>query len=716
MFRLLVDRSGDVDAIIQNIAACNEALTSATPLDPWDETPSARFVYRGANDAAAAAGIATLRSTLPYVFATCPKLGRFEITSAEGVEEWRAGPTALLPDAGIERVIERHGDTPGVYRALRYVDEGTPSAAIVALGRQVADKWALVTLEDHAPRLFWKFPILPSHFAHLNFIVDGNFKLARERNRVRLTQTNCETAQRALGVAPRLIQRVFSEDWSSKHLIARVGHNGAVDTDPDSADWWPDVLKTLAGTLSTMPLVETPRGFGPAIKTGDGDWYADFPAAWVVRSRILEDAGIERYWQVFNDVDKRIPPIRSLVTDWAVMTEEWKRLGIPVDFVDLTSLVEDVLPGSNHIDDLIVECDHIAWVARFVDLVGELRAHGERVDLAVLDDLLPDQNGILSKASQVRRDDGIPERLKNLAFTIGFDARALLLDERLRSATEAFGLPHLRSTLDSAVTSSMSVADVIQQCVSLLTAAMKDGAVLSEQGKKFLDPSILLLEFLWETQGVAGAEHAKRVPLVDVEEKAHVWTRDRTMMAPPDCWPPEASPFASVYPEGRVLASSYAGSEDTPNVVPSLAAWGMAFDDPIFSSASVEAKERRLGAMLVDAVKHDGAVLGGIEMSQIALHQEIFNRCSESPEKAQLLFGLVLCFVARRDPRWREIVEVSARQAGTESCLARATFRLVGRSQVARLGPRRVRWQVHRNTSHASNPRTVAQARVAILK
>lgn len=232
-----------------------------------------------------------------------------------------------------------------------------------------------------------------------------------------------------------------------------------------------------------MPIVETPRGFGPAVKTTDDDWYADFPASWLARGQSLDESGLERYWNIFNDVDNRIPPLRSLVRDWAIMAEEWKRLEVPIAFVDLPSLVEDVIPESNHIDDLIVECDHVAWVARFVDFVGELRERGDSVDLAVLDGLLPDQNGVLSKASQVRRDEGVPERLKDLASMIGFDSRALLLDERIRTSGEALGLTHVQSTLESAVTSSMSAADVVEECVARLAAAMKDGAVLSDAGK-----------------------------------------------------------------------------------------------------------------------------------------------------------------------------------------------------------------------------------------
>ena len=55
------------------------------------------------------------------------------------------------------------------------------------------------------------------------------------------------------------------------------------------------------------------------------------------------------------------------------------------------------------------------------------------------------------------------------------------------------------------------------------------------------------------------------------------------------------------------------------------------------------------------------------QLSQIALLQpEVLNRCQEGIDEARALLGLVLCYVAKHDPAWKEERTVKGRRSKTD--------------------------------------------------
>ena len=118
------------------------------------------------------------------------------------------------------------------------------------------------------------------------------------------------------------------------------------------------------------------------------------------------------------------------------------------------------------------------------------------------------------------------------------------------------------------------------------------------------------------------------------------------------------------YPPNRILADLYAGSEteEIPNVAPALGAWAIALADPV-TAITVELKDRRLQTLSGDA-DTSGIVVPEERTTQIALLQpEVLNRCQEGVNEARALLGLVLCYVARRDPTWKELERVRGRRS-----------------------------------------------------
>ena len=107
----------------------------------------------------------------------------------------------------------------------------------------------------------------------------------------------------------------------------------------------------------------------------------------------------------------------------------------------------------------------------------------------------------------------------------------------------------------------------------------------------------------------------------------------------------------------------YAGSdvEGIPDVCEPLAAWGIAFTDPIARGVEHDLTERRLEA-LAPTVDTKGFRFQAAEMSQIALlSPDLINRAESDTARAADLLGLVLCHVARNDVGWKRSQTVEGR-------------------------------------------------------
>jgi len=92
-FELQLDRAGDEDSILADIRSCNEAILAAQPTDVIGSIPSARFEYVVDNSAALQGGISAFRRAIPYLFGTCPRLGRAEFgTAGSPGDIWQAEP------------------------------------------------------------------------------------------------------------------------------------------------------------------------------------------------------------------------------------------------------------------------------------------------------------------------------------------------------------------------------------------------------------------------------------------------------------------------------------------------------------------------------------------------------------------------------------------------------------------------------------------------
>ena len=196
---------------------------------------------------------------------------------------------------------------------------------------------------------------------------------------------------------------------------------------------------------------------------------------------------------------------------------------------------------------------------------------------------------------------------------------------------------------------------------------LPDGKVCDEVEPELKRATARILAHLWETKEGAAESVARRLPLLTSSHRSVRWSQDRLLMAPVGAWRESAQPFERAYPPDRVLSELYTGSseEGVPDVTVPLVHWGMAYADPIIES-TVDLREPRLGKLSATD-NTEGLVVPQQCMSQIALlTREVLNRCQENSDDARALLGLVLCYVARHDPAWKEQRVVKGRRTGEE--------------------------------------------------
>jgi len=401
---------------------------------------------------------------------------------------------------------------------------------------------------------------------------------------------------------------------------------------------------------------------------GDGP-FADFVVPRLSLTSPSDETTVERLWPLVDSTENLLPSRLELAADWTLTAQGWAGLGVKLNQITLQKLAEEVRPKEPLLDQLQVQGDKREWLARFIDVVGECWKTRGAHDESILENLLPDQSGRLKSPEDLKQDGGVSGELRDICGGMGLDVRASLLDAELLAWGQRLHLTHLAATLNTAVDTTSSESDVIEEGLEFLDDELPEDYEYEPSDEVYLYGSIRLLDYLFRSQANAAEVVAKKMPFVTSDDSVVRWSRDRMLMAPVRSWHRSAQPFAKTYPGDRVLADAYSGVDDrnVPNVAAALAAWGIVYADPIAANTPAELKDRRLAALVEDESQAVGVVVSGCQFSQIALLQpELINRCRAGVDEARALLGLVLCHVAPDDPCWKETRTVTGRKAGKE--------------------------------------------------
>jgi hypothetical protein len=669
LFELALDRSGNEDAILANSRSCNEALRHATPVKDFADIPSARFEYPIDDDRAVQIGLETLKQALPYLYGTRSSLGKVEFTAADGsTDTWSPGEVIeeAVEDGYVQyRTIDvvRGGDEYLPIRVYRFMTAENSAAAALVLVEESGDGWEVLLPESEAPKVYREYPLRGSGFVPTNFVFDGKFDPDQERIRLLMSDEDKGLLEDAIAAGVVAAKYAFSEGWEGAYHLARASTPKTTfdPTNVEEKKWWTKQLAGFAERLAALPIVACASESLPAISADSA--YADFVIPRLLPNSIADETTVDRLWPLVATCTELNPRQRELAVAWTEIAEGWHSLGLNVERITVSSLADWIRGDAEEFDKLRIEGDKTEWLAKFLDIVGECWSKRTGVELSILVNLMPDQNGRLCSPQALHRDVGVSNGLKDICKAAGHDVRGKLLLSEIEEMAAEKNLQYLPTALKQAFPTSLSEAQVLDEAVRHLDEGLPEDEECDEESAALQDGTVLLLHYLWTSRGKSAAMIAKKVPLITSNELAVRWSHDRMMMAPVCSWHEAARPFADAYPPQRVLANFFAGDaeEELPDVVPALVEFGIAIADPITTDMPSELRGPRLNA--ISPAETEGIVVSNERFSQIALLQpDLLNRCQERLEEARALLGLVLCHVARHDPEWQRERMVKGRK------------------------------------------------------
>lgn len=653
-FDVDLDRPNDAERLLQNVQDSLNSLRHTHVVESLDEEPTASFEYIVEDERIALAGLEALEEALPYLFATCRRLGEIVIRRDEHEIVWKltsaTKPSRFLNKPTEYRVsrVESDGDTSD-WRVVRATSAFSSKGAIVVALDKEGEAWA-VRKPGKLPSMFRQLPLLGGPSLPGWMIVDGEFDVEQERRTIYVTGEQEQPLCDAFAALPRMITLANSEGWIDGYRIAQLAMPPDISGETNEKVW-KDVLATAAQNLSTLPLIPTARGGKvPCAVDTDDERYADF-----IRR---PDAGptYDELWELAASSTETDPPERAVSEGWSEVVEGWEDLGVEVSWVDLKVIGERAVNGIDELSDLLVDDDPFEWLSRYYEAVGKTwEASG--ITRNHLDHLVPDQHGQLRDADDLKIDGGVAERTKELAADVGIDIRAQLLDnalvEKLTAQDFTAGLFAAQEATDGELTEDDALGSVLHH----VAVSLPDEQKVAEQHGKAINASMGLLSHLWDTGGKDAEATAWRIPLLATDGATYKASRRRTMILPVSTWPEPARPFASAYPPGRVLDERYAAAGEP--MLAALTHWGVAYPGLIVMMPRDEIQERGLKPIAAAPEQVIGASLHEATLSQIALLEpELINYCRQTRERAQALFGLVVCYVASADASWRTTAEM----------------------------------------------------------
>lgn len=657
-FEVALDRPNDEERLLQNVEDSQNSLRHTRAVASLDDEPTASFEYVLDDVHTAETGLRALEDSLPYLFATCRRLG--EITIRRGDDEIRWSLTGssrqtLFSKMPSEYLVSRTADGGRAdWRVIRATATFSSSGAMVVALLKESDGWT-VRKPPTLPSVFRQLPLLGSPVLPGWTILDGLFDVEQERRTIYVSGEQDRPLRDAFAALPRLMTMADAENWADGHRIAHLALPFDV-TGETTIKVWTDILSTTAQKLSTLPLVRTARnGKVPCTDNTNDERYADF-----IR-RPQTGPSYDELWDLAASCTEADPPDRAISEGWSEIVEGWEKLGVEISWMDLEAIGERASEDVEHLEDLKVEADPTEWLANYFEAVGKAWKAGG-IAKSYVHNLVPDQHGALRNADELKFDGGVSARTKKICSGIGLDLENELLDERLVESIASRDFADGLFALREATNGELVDADAIDGLLHRLSGSLPDDQKVTEEKVAALDASIQLLSHLWATGGKTSENSAWKIPVLARDGSAYKPARRRTMMPPASVWPDSARGFLSAYPPGRVLDERYA--EQGKDLLEALASWGITYSGLLTTVDREEIPERGLRPIAAMPDQIVGATLREAKLSQIALLEpELLQFCKTTRERAQALLGLVVCFVAGADNSWRDTVEIPVRTA-----------------------------------------------------
>ena len=658
-FRIELDRDGGENSIVENIESANQSLQNAETIrdSPSSGIPTATFTYYFVNADVANTGLNRLRDALPYLYATCEKLGRVYIETLDETTTFEPDSTSEHQLDGLilqetEVTISDSLESRGL-NAIRLSEEEGRSALLVVLEGEAPQR-KLRLLDPEFPKLFVKFPIAGTGFLPFNFLLDGSFTPQQERDGILMNPEDKKLIVSAMSSLPSLARHAVQEGWTDAHQLACLSVPERTFSDEAASgesEWWHGVVTEVATSVAKQPIVETASDLLPALH-GDGDETASFLVASMDVGKVTSFEYEEIHSLAIDIAGLHIPDER-VAQDWGEIARVWHESGVDVKRIGIQELIDTVIAQANSIDDLPVLGDAFDWLSRLLQLIKE--SLEEYTVSGLIDGILPDQNGALRNSSDLRVDRGVSEEIKDIARDVGIDLRSKLVNKELWQALSRPGFEAAQQLVVELCGNTYEEPDARDEILGALANRLPDD-------HKFTAPDVAPVPLLRaaarmvpylsnreDTQGL------RRCPLLTASDTIVYLTGSQQILAPKSAWPESARSYADLYTENRILSDLYCEDGDLKPALDALVSVGLAIPAPLYEAVRNEISDQNLlSAMSVDGTDVANVTVRNEIFGQIAfLSTDLVQRCGNDPPLAKRLLKFVLNVAAVEDQGWR---------------------------------------------------------------
>lgn len=430
-FELLLDRSG---ATIEDITAA--VLRAKQSVEDLDTRPSHSNYREGDLNTAfryhledqtsldvAAAGLKDLNHCLPYSLIFVPAIERVDIGAHKGFFRATAPPRMLSEHVGIASVVIEEEDKRRSFSVAR-LTKGLTSIAIPV--KEESDSITLLPIGEDVPRLFCDFPLIGTErFSFPVIINNPNFNPTDPRDSIFLTspprvhppsEENKSFVRDAVELYSQLLRYATSNRWKNLHLLAQIPTGGGSSEFIDPKWLSRDVSDPIRKQLLRAKIVNTASGELASMLSENGDFLMWFPHA---STKELRD----KIWHCAQQWFPQALPRHSDIDLWYRLS--WPEYG-KLNTAKLAAVVESKRTSGELSAGLGQGKDLLAWLNEFYEL---LRVEEKEYNTIInTKSIFPDQNGVLSKKSQLHRDAGdVGDEFKDILKLLGRDLRSELI-------------------------------------------------------------------------------------------------------------------------------------------------------------------------------------------------------------------------------------------------------------------------------------------------
>ena len=643
---------GSVKALIKSMdQAWDDFNGSLSTVSTSDKLPT-RFRYPIGDDATDAVkyGIAMLQRCAPFVVAFNEVFSRINLKSPDETTSFEVTERASLSQDGLQELTVLEKGNGSTKRRKYLLAESENTSVVVALEPKSDGGKTLMPI-NNTPRLFLGFPLIGTeNFSFPAVINSFVFTPTEHRNGVYLGQSKKDKANRkneavieeACGLLVKLVQFVAESGYRNVYELANV----PAIPEPDwlNREW-------LQGTLEDRFIAKVRQT--PAVLNENGDTRAPEDATLPLAKT---ENGVKALWDLLDKTEgfRDTLPRRNEAVGWWVALKSWavvqdgeplSLFGEAMDGKKLVSNIEEKTHKNGNcgkIEDLrnlLREDEDIEAVEWLNQLHDFLNKDGLREEVSKYHIVL-NQAGSLDQLSNLYRDQGINEELKDIAELLNWNIRQKLRHKRLTALADQIGAGERNREY------------VVQELISKIKERANERAE-DNPDDKFAQASVRLFKWIVDQEDWS---RLRGFPVFAKEDgsgslKVLYLPRDAQdndrPLAPVGAWSQALQSFSDLFPPTRILSDAFFEQVPSPDTWQKLNDLDFIRTDVVITNNDyVNFKEFLPDEPLADG---DHITANPVRVRDIVYRGEIMNRVRDSRDRAFLFWCFLTEWLIQKD-------------------------------------------------------------------